>query len=147
MATEPYHEARENDGLLHRSASADDEGRAAKKHWLNASYVDIKCLQEAGYRRARADRIAYGGDSKLETRKVRNNLIQWRDQPTVSAYLIELYMNNASPLPPPLLPFTQHSLLLLYCLRIVSTLFYSSIVIHLTLHPNPSFLTLQFPGD
>src|ERR687887_198062 len=98
MATVPYHEARENDGLLNESASANEKGEAVKS-WPNLKNVDIKCLSEAEDEGAwRVKQTAYRGDLQLETGRFRNDY--WRDQRIVSSvHLIEPYINNAYPLP------------------------------------------------
>lgn len=125
-----YHEVRENEGLVNQSASANKMGWAAKERWHDAEDADIKCLRDVGSEAWGAEPTAHRGNSKLETRRVRNNLIQWRDRPTVSALiLLILYTLYEQCIPSPFLTFTQ-LLLHFYCARIVSIIFYTSIVSH-----------------
>lgn len=92
VALWPRREAFENEeGLMNTSASAvgDGDEDEAKEHWVwyDANNVDIKCLPEAGYEQCRAERTARAGDPKRETRRPRNNLVDWPIQATVSAPL------------------------------------------------------------
>jgi hypothetical protein len=89
MATGPYHEARENDGLLYRSASAvgnDEEAAAAAaaaKRWYHDEKVDIKYSLASRYTESsKAQRRVYPGYSKLETRSF--DQLDWRDVNIVS---------------------------------------------------------------
>ncbi|KAF2194498.1 glycoside hydrolase family 55 protein [Zopfia rhizophila CBS 207.26] len=92
MATVPYHEARENDGLLNESAGASEKGEAAKS-WHNLKNVDIKCSSEVGDEGAwRAEQTAHRGDLKLETRRLRNDY--WRDERISLHYLFRLLKHS-----------------------------------------------------
>jgi hypothetical protein len=81
---ELYLEIRGNDGLTNGSATANREGRAANERWYDMKDAGIKRQNEAGYRASKAQPTAQRDDSKLETDRVRNKLIQWRREPTVS---------------------------------------------------------------
>jgi hypothetical protein len=84
----PYHEARENDGLMNGSERANEEGGAAKERWYNLKNAGIKYQFDVGCHGAsRAEAAEVRGQSKLETSSVRNNPTQWRHQPDVSTFI------------------------------------------------------------
>jgi hypothetical protein len=84
---QPHHEARENDGLLESTGERELERAGRQIRWSNLNNADIKYQSDAGCAVSWADPTAFRGESKRETRRVKNNLIEWRDKPSVSGLI------------------------------------------------------------
>ena len=112
MSSEQHHEAEENDGLLRAIGERECWMAGRQNRWSAVNNADINYQSDAWCAVSRADPADFRGDSKRETRRVRNNLVEWRAEPSVSGLisLCSLYMYNTGP-PSTLLPFTQLSLL------------------------------------
>ena len=91
MATVPYHEVEENDGLQNGSSGLDDDGEVeAAKCWYNMKNVDIKYLPEAGVvEHWRPEQTTHHADPRFETR---NTLSDWQHVPIVSLALLLPYI-------------------------------------------------------
>lgn len=85
-----HHEARGNDGLLESTGARELERAGRQFCWSNLNNADINYQSDAECAAFRVDPTAFRGDSKRETRRVRNNIIEWRGKPSVSG-LISLF--------------------------------------------------------
>jgi hypothetical protein len=130
---------------MNGSATANGEGRAAKCRWYNLRDGHIKYQCEAGYGNSNQQPAAYRGHLKRETRGVRNNLNQWRTEPSVSTSFQVVYEQCFPPPSPPrlhaafLLLSIVHvlhlgTILFVYCRSFIH--FFTTIIITYT----PSFI-------
>ena len=104
MSSEQHHEAEENDGLLRAIGERECWMAGRQNRWSAVNNADINYQSDAWCAVSRADPADFRGDSKRETRRVRNNLVEWRAEPSVSG-LISL-AHCISTIPVPLLRFS-----------------------------------------
>ncbi|KAF2469872.1 pectin lyase-like protein [Lindgomyces ingoldianus] len=95
MATVPYDEAKENDGLMNGSATAtaNGDGEAARR-WQNLKNANIKYISVArDEEHWRTEQTAHRGDLQLETGTFGNK--RWRDpRPSISLHSVFWTLKN-----------------------------------------------------